>query len=242
MTFAARLGVSALLCLATLGARVAVSTPPPAAADLPAAVILQRYGDAMAKLEHPTSMIFEYSLEQSGTRDLEQTHRVYRDANRERDETISIDGLRLKTPTVRVAQSVNRYDVTRLAPKSSDYTFVFAGRRQLDGRAVYAFRTDRNAGASFAVSNVWIDSRDFLPAMIGFHAAAGTLKGSGRIAFGPEGTYWLAREAAVSAKMPNGKVARERIVWSKYRFPASLPASTFTAPHAPVPEVAPEIP
>ena len=36
----------------------------------------------------------------------------------------------------------------------------------------------------------------------------------------------------------NGKPARETIAWSEYRFPASLPASTFQAP-APLPNATP---
>jgi hypothetical protein len=241
MIRARRLGVAALLCLATLGARAPSPTPVPEP-ELAPAVVLQRYAEALGKLERPPYAIFEYSVEQSGARDIEQTHRVYRDATHERDETLSVDGTRLKTPSVRVAQREYVYDAAKLAPKGGDYNFTFAGVRQLDGRTVYAFKTERADAATFAVSGVWIDARRFLPALIGFHSAGGALKGNGRITFAPQGPYWLTREAAVSARMPNGKIARERIEWSKYAFPTSLPPSTFSAPHAPVPESAPSEP
>jgi len=192
---------------------------------------MERYADALAQLERPRAMIFEYSVEQSGLHNLEETHRIYRSGLRERDETLVADGLPLKLPSVRVvANSAYRYDVLALAPKPADYTFTYAGTRTVLGRKAYAFRTDPVSLSSFAVSDVLIDAQRYLPLVIAFASAGHGMKGKGRIEFMAAGPYWVAREASVSARSTS-KDARERIRWSKYRFPSSLPKSTFAQPH-----------
>jgi hypothetical protein len=221
--FARSLGMLAF-AIASLAA-----APPEAPAIEPAA-ILQRYADALAILERPHSMIFEFSVDQVGLNNLEETHRVYRAGLRERDETLSTDGVILKTPTIRILpNNAYKYDVLALAPKPADYKFIYDGRRTAAGRAVYAFATEPVNPGPFAVTNVLIDAVRFLPVVITFNTRANNAKGSGRVTFAPSGRYWVAREATVSAKV-GSKDARERIVWSKYRFPAALPSSTFAAP------------
>jgi hypothetical protein len=226
-----RAGVAALAFFAC-SAQLTAPTLPPALLSLPSApaALMARYADALADLPRPPTMIFEYSVEQSGLHNLEETHRIYRSGLRERDETLVADGVPLKVPPVRIVpNSAYKYDVLALAPKPADYVFTYAGKRTVLGRQAYAFRTIPVALSSFAVSDVLIDAQRFLPLVIVFRSAAGGIKGKGRIEFMPTGQYWVAREATVSARTAS-KDARERIRWSKYRFPASLPQATFAQP------------
>jgi hypothetical protein len=227
-----RRGAVATLVLLTCSAQVVAPTLPPSLTTLPSlsASVLGRYADALAKLPRPRAMIFEYTVEQSGLHSLEETHRIYRSGLRERDETLVAAGLPLKIPSVRVVpNSAYRYDVLALAPKPADYAFVYTGKRVALGRSVFAFRTTVVAAAPFAVSDVLIDAQRYLPLVIAFTSGSAAAKGKGRIAFGPSGKYWVARDISVSARAGN-KDARERIRWAKYRFPDSLPESTFSQP------------
>jgi hypothetical protein len=201
------------------------------------ATVMERYADALAKLDRPKAMIFEYSVEQSGLHPLEETHRIYRSGLRERDETLIADGISLKVPAVRVvSHRAYKYDVLALAPKPADYVFVYTGKRIALGRTVFAFRTTAVAAAAFATSDVLIDAERYLPLVITFSSASATLKGKGRITFGPSRRYWVAREVSVSARA--GKTdARERIRWSRYRFPDALPEATFAQPRSLATEV-----
>jgi hypothetical protein len=226
-----RAGAAALILLAC-SAQVAIPTLPPELTTLPSlsATVIERYADALAKLERPKAMIFEYSVEQSGLHPLEETHRIYRSGLRERDETLVADGVALKIPAVRVVpNSAYKYDVLALAPKPADYTFVYTGKRTAFGRQVFAFRTNPVAASRFAVSDVLIDAQRYLPLVIAFSSASANVKGKGRVQFGASGRYWVAREASVSARAGK-KDARERIRWTRYRFPDSLPEATFAQP------------
>ena len=194
------------------------------------ATVMERYADALANLPRPPAMIFEYSVEQSGLHNLEETHRVYRSGLRERDETLVADGVSLKIPSVRIVPySAYKYDLLALAPKPADYTFAYAGRRTVLGRRVYAFRTTPVSAAPFAIGDVLIDAQRYLPVVITFTSVASGIKGKGRLEFMASGRYWVVREASVSARA-GSKDARERIRWTKYRFPDSLPESTFAQP------------
>ena len=225
MKRAARCGALLVLLLATLGARA--PEPPP---DVPPSLVLQRYEEALASLKTPPFVIFEYSVEQSGLRNLEQVHRVYRSAARERDETLRVNGTPLKPPAVRVLQGPDRYDVARLAPKPGDYTFTFEKRAVVEGRPVYTFRSDIQKVAGFTVTRVDVDAERRLPRTRYLRSANGSTQGAGRVRYGPQGEYWLAAEASVEARTGAGKSARERITWAQYGFPQSLPASTFSPP------------
>jgi hypothetical protein len=79
------------------------------------------------------------------------------------------------------------------------------------------------------VEQVTIDGIKFLPKRVRFHSAGVDAKGRGEIEYAAFGKYWLPVAATVDATV-NGKPARERIAWSDYRFPPSLPPSTFLAP------------
>jgi len=225
--------VAAAAFVATFALVAFFATPrlmaqPSPAAD--AALILQRYADALASLARPANMVFEITVDQSGIHNFDETHRIYRSGLHERDETLGLAGTSLKIPLVRVRDNAYKYEVLTLAPKPAEYVFKYTGMRVVAGRTVYAFRTDSVLPSSFAATDVLIDGQRFLPAVIAFVSSGNGMNGKGRITFGPSGRYWVARDVSVSATSPTGKVARERIVWSKYRFPESLPASTFSAP------------
>ncbi len=229
------LALSAAVAVAAGGVRAAPR--PPAAAQAPAALapatVLARYAEALESLREPPALSFEYSVEQLGLRDIEQTHRVYRSGLNERDETLIVDSYALRQPAVRIlANRTNRYDIAVVAPKAAEYAFTFAGARRDAGGYTYAFRTVPRGSPSFAVSEIDIDGRSFLPSLVRFKIDGGGARGSGELAYGPADLYWVVRSATVSAHLANGATARERIEWSAYRFPPSLPASTFEAPRA----------
>jgi len=196
-------------------------------------IALLQYATALLKAQPPANVTFVYSVEQSGSRNIEEVHRVYRSGSRKRDETLSVDGIAYKQPRVRVVTEPDRYELGKLAPTQPAYTFTFSGMHDVEGARVYVFRTDIQSAGSFAVTSVAIDATHFLPREIRFSSARGAAKGMGRIVFGPEGRYWMPREASVQVRDAAGKISREKITWSKYGFPESLPSSTFLAPQAP---------
>lgn len=216
----------ALVWLVATAARFAPPVPP----DIPPSLVLQRYEEALAQIQPPPDSIFEYAVEQSGLRDLEETHRVYRQGQRERDETIRVDGFALKPPRVRVVQKPDRYAVERLAPKPGDYTFAFSSRSVQAGRAVYTFKTELQRVAPFSITSIDVDAEHFLPLTLRFRTVNGDTKADGHVSYAPQATFWLPREASVEARTGTGKVARERITWSQYVFPDALPPSTFAPP------------
>ena len=120
---------------------------------------------------------------------------------------------------MRVFEAPDRYDVNRLAPKPGDYTFTFASRGIVEGRAVYTFRSDIQKLAAFAVTRIDVDAEHYLPRTLYFHSVNGATKGTGRVSYAPQSRYWLPREASVEARTASGKNARERITWSKFGFP-----------------------
>ena len=227
----ARALCSVALVLATTGARgVPRPTEAPIAA-LPPSVALARYAFALGLLRKPKALSFEYTVEQLGLRNLEQTHRVYRSGLRERDETLVVDGYTLKRSAVRIfTDRTYRYDVQSVAPTEATYAFAFAGLVRTGDSYGYAFRTEPRALGPFAVSEIVIDGRTFLPAVVRFKIAGAGARGSGVLQYGRSDVYWVIREATVSAHLTNGTTAHERIVWSDYQFHPSLPPSTFHAP------------
>jgi hypothetical protein len=96
-------------------------------------------------------------------------------------------------------------------------------------RKAFAFRTEPIVAGNFTVTDVLIDAEHALPLTIAFTSASGALKGKGKITLGPVGRYWAVREVTVVATA-GSKIERERIAWSKYRFPETLPEWTFSAP------------
>jgi len=227
------LAILAAVMLAATAARFPGRTAPsePPVAQLEPAAVLARYAEALATLKRPPTQSFEYSVEQLGLRNIEQTHRVYRSGLNERDETLVVDGYTLKQPAVRIlANRTNRYDIAAIAPKPADYTFTFAGATRDATGYTYAFRTAPRATPQFAVSAIEIDGRSFLPSIVRFKISGGGARGSGAFAYGLADAYWVVRAADVTVHLTSGATAHERIEWSAYRFPPSLPASTFQVP------------
>lgn len=211
------------LLLALSAHALAVPAATPAPAD-PAAIVT-RYTAALAALHEPATFTVEYTLEQTGARSLEQTHRIFRHGDNERDEILAVNGTRTTTPTVRIFRAhAYRYTVARLAPKPADYTFVFLGPRQAGHHTDYVFRLQAKGSADFALTQVTIDGITFLPSALLFRSFAGN--GRGSITFGKNGPWWVVTGATASAHV-NGGIANERLTFANWRFPASLPSSTF---------------
>jgi len=224
--------------LALLAAASSVSTAAPLARPLESSEVLIRYAQALAAVSRPNALEFDYTVEQLGARTLQQTHRVYRSGDSERDEILAADGQVLSRPTIRIL--LNRkypYDIRSLAPLSSGYTFIYTGTL-LEGtdHFIYTFRTEPKglATSNFAVDEVAIDGVAFLPLTIHFRIAGEDAHGSGRVEYARFDKYWLVHEANVTVHLPKGGLANERLIWSKYQFPPSLPAETFKEP-APAP-------
>jgi hypothetical protein len=223
-------GAALALVLAPLGHRGAV--PAPHATRLPPAVVIDRYVAALHALQAPPMQSFDYTVEQLGLRDMEQTHHVYLSGRRERDETTIVDGYTLTRPSVRIiADRNNRYDVAAIAPKPSTYSFLYRGAVVNGGRVLYVFKTVPLAPSGFAVSEVDIDGTHFLPSRIYFKLAGAVAHGSGVLTYGPSDRYWVVRDAQVNAHLANGTSAHEHIAWGGYSFPTELPPSTFDSPN-----------
>lgn len=208
----------------------ALLEPSPAPVRLSPGVVLARYGAVLAKVKRPKQLVFAYTVEQLGLHELEQTHRVYRSGHSERDETLVVDGYTLQYPSIRIFRNrSDRYDIAAVAPRAGAYAFSYAEPKRSAGN-VYLFKTARRSAAAFAVSEVEIDGRTFLPTKVRFKIAGNGARGSGELTYAGSQSFWLVRRASVSTHLTNGKSARERITWSNYQFPTSLPPSTFAPP------------
>jgi hypothetical protein len=230
-----RLALLAAVVLAASGARFTVrAQPSPRPRVLLApALVLARYKARLAALARPKSVVYQYTVEQLGFQNLEQAHRVYRNGGSERDETLMVDGYTLQYPSIRIFRNrSDRYDIGAVAPRPARYSFAYSRALAYGGGDSYVFRTVPVATGAFAVNEIEIDGRTFLPSVVRFKIAGNGARGSGELRFGPSQRYWLVRQASVNAHLPHGASAHERITWSNYLFPASLPASTFTSPHA----------
>jgi hypothetical protein len=209
---------------------------PPGSQPVGPSEILARYEASLSALRRPKTITFDYSVQQLGLRDMEQTHHVYRSGVAERDETLIVDGIVLPRPAVRIiANRSDRYDIIAVAPTAAAYEFEYTGSRPAGNDMIYVFRTQRRAPASFAVSEIELDSRRFLPRVVHFKIGGYGARGSGALLYGPADAYWVIRQAHVNAHLTSGAPAHERITWSNYQFPPSLPHSTFEAPRAVAP-------
>jgi hypothetical protein len=219
--------------IALLAAATVAAAPPPA-------VVLARYRAALAKLAEPRVFAVEYTMLQTGPRTLEQSHRIFRSGGNERDETLAVNGTRSTVPVIRIFRGrPYRYRIAALAPREAAYTFSYAGPHR-DGRHLdYVFRlAPKRPSSDFTLTQVTIDGVAFLPDAIAF-----TTKnhgGRGSVTFRKIGTWWVANVANASARVAGG-IAREQIAFGNWRFPPSLPPSTFAAPR-PLPSTAPLIP
>jgi hypothetical protein len=210
-----------LLLLAAAGA-----TP----AQLDSQYVLQRYGVAIETVPAPKAVIFTYTVSQAGPSNIDQRHVIYRSGPQVRDETIAVDGVALVHKLVTFARREDRYDVSRIAPRAASYELLFV-RALKDGHHVdYQYEASPLArDAVAAVDRVTIDGLKYLPKDVRFKTAAGEAHGTAHVEYAQFGKYWMPVLAEVVAVV-NGKPARERIVWSDYRFPDSLPPSTFEPP------------
>jgi hypothetical protein len=200
--------------------------------------VLQRYALAIESVTTPKVVVYSYTVSQVGPSNIEQHHRIYRSGADVRDETLSVDGIPLSRKIVRFSRHQDRYTVERFAPRTDGYELLFLGTAK-DGRHLdYVYEAtplSRPAGAW--IDRLTIDGVNFLPRVVHFHSSGLDVSGSGEIEFGPFGRYWMPVMAAARARV-KGKPAREQIVWSDYRFPESLPPSTFQAPE-PLPRATP---
>jgi hypothetical protein len=221
------------MMIATL-ALVAALTPPK---QLDSQLVLRRYEARLTATKDPQTLVFMYAVSQAGPQDIDQTHRVYRSGNLVRDETLVVDGVKQKT--TRIARYRNRYTLHDLAPHASQYVFLIVRSIAGNGRYDYLYRAVRlGAPASFTVRTLTIDGKTFLPREIRFHSVGAGARGDGTLAFTPAGKYWVPLSIAVQGTV-NGRAARERIMFSAYQFPPSLPQSTFHSPRALPPAVLP---
>ena len=208
-------------------------TPPPAVAP---ATTLARYARALAVTRTPLVLSFEYSIDQAGAREIQQTHRVFRSGNSERNELLSADGKRLVPPSIHIFLGHrNRYTIEALAPRPEAYTFRYIGSVRDVRHVNEVFATTPLRPAASTVEQVTIDGVTFLPVAIRFVTRAHA--GSGTVTFGRVQKYWVA--TAASAKATYAKTtAVEHITFYRYRFPASLASSTFSTPR-PLPSFRP---
>jgi hypothetical protein len=221
------------LLLALAGAPGASASPAPAASAVPVlapSAVVAKYAAALAQVRDPRVFTVEYTLVQTGPRTLEQTHRIFRSGGDERDETLAVNGTRSTSPVVRIFRGrPYRYTVAALAPKPSAYDFTYAGPHR-DGKHVdYVFDLTPKGAAQpdFAFTQVTIDGLTFLPQSVAF--AESRHNGAGTITFAKSEKFWVARSAAAQAATRAG-IAHEQLRFSRWRFPKTLPRSTFAMP------------
>ncbi len=205
-------------------------------------LVLARYEMALDDLVSPSVMIFTYTISQAGPTDIEQRHRLYRSGLNVRDELLSDDGVGLKQKIVRIAQREDRYTVGRLAPRATTYALLFLHTIGKPSHLSYVYQATplAPASSSFTVTRVTIDGTTFLPSAIKFHSVGANAHGTGEIMYGTIEHRWVPLSVTIDASV-DGHSARERITWSSYRFPASLPDSTFIParplPHQTLPSI-----
>jgi hypothetical protein len=214
----------------------AVATAPPV---LPPSGVIANYEVALAGLQEPRVFTVEYAVQQTGTRALDQTHRIFRSGSDERDETLAVNGTRSKYPVVRIfRRRPYRYTVAAMAPKPSAYSFTYLGPRRNGKHVDYVFTLVPKHAVPLAFTRVTIDGVTFLPQTVAF--ATKQHAGTGSVTFAKAERYWVARTASAQAELAGG-VAREQIAFSKWRFPKALPRSTFAMPR-PLPTLRPALP
>jgi hypothetical protein len=199
-----------------------------AALTLAPADVLANYRTAVAQLRVPRILTFEYTIEQTGLRNGEQVHRIFRSLGDERDELLAVDGKRLVPPKVAIFHHRRyRYALADLAPRMGAYDFRFIGTRR-NARHIddYVFATTARKSVPFRITSVTIDGASFVPVVLAFATSANA--GSGTLSFARRDRYWVATEAIARATLGNIG-ATERIAFARYRFPLTLPPSTFSA-------------
>ena len=199
----------------------------PGPAQLDSQVVVNRYIAALDQASEPPFAVFSYRVSQAGAHNIEQTHRIFRGAVKERDETVSTEGDPVKI--VRVISVDDRYAVTRIAPRVSAYAFLFLQTRRHGKHLDYIYATEPMVRSSFTITGVTIDGETYLPSLVTFKSVAGKVHADGSVAYGKAGPYWMPTVATATSDVA-GHPTRERITWSGYSFPSSLPPSTFIQP------------
>jgi hypothetical protein len=206
------------------------------AVPLDSQYVLQRYAIAIQAVPTPKNVVFTYSVSQAGPSNIEQRHQIYRSGSNVRDELLAVDGLALARKRVKFARRDNRYSVDRLAPRTDAAQVLFIASEKVGRQYQYTYEVtalDKQSGAY--VDRMTIDGTTFLPRRLHFHTIAGEARGTGEVVYAPFGKYWMPVMASVDATV-GVHPARERITWADYRFPETLPPSTFQAPK-PLPPV-----
>lgn len=215
--------VSAALLATVLGA---------APAPLDSQVVLLRYAMRLNVAPQPKNIIFTYTVSQAGPVSIEQTHRIYRSGVQVRDETLAVEGQGLLPANriTRIAKYRDRYTLEALAPRVADYTFLFQEARRVGGHLEYLYEAiPLIKGSPFLVEAMTVDGSSFLPSDLHFRVSVRGARGTGDIHFAKYGRYWMPTVVTIAATVA-AKPARERIVFTGYRFPASLPKATFRSP------------
>jgi hypothetical protein len=238
-----------VIALLLAAAFAAMSPPPTAPPDIPPlrarptpapaiapASMLARYAVALAANPTPPVISFEYSLDQTGAHNIQQTHRVFRSGLSERDELLTTDGKRLNPPSIHIFLGHrNRYAIEALAPRPEAYTFRYIASVH-DGHHVdEVFATTPRSASNVRIEQVTIDGVTALPDLIRFSTTVHA--GRGDVAFGRVQKYWVATVATATATVAK-YLTIERVSFYRYRFPSSLGASTFSTPR-PLPSFAP---
>lgn len=217
---------SAVLALAF--AALTAASAPTALTELDSQVVVNRYVQALASLEHPKATVFTYSVSQAGFRNLEETHRIFRSGTRQRDETLVVQRESLKS--VRMASGrIDRYAIERIAPRLESYAFLFMGTHRNGKHLDYVYSMAPLGSPGFVVKEVTIDGLTYLPSLVRFSMRTAKTTATGAIAYAKFAKYWMPTLATVSATI-NKRPTRERIAFSGYAFPSSLPPSTFSLP------------
>ncbi|MDQ6822901.1 MAG: hypothetical protein M3Z07_00170 [Candidatus Eremiobacteraeota bacterium] len=195
-------------------------------------LVLTRFAMHLNAASPPKNSIFTYTISQAGPVAIEQMHRIYRSGIQVRDETLAVDGqgLHAANRVIRIGKYRDRYTIESLAPRPAEYTFLFEEGRRVAGHVDYLYQAiPLIKGAPFIVEGMTIDGNTFLPSLLRFRISARGARGSGDIRFAKFGRYWMPTVVTITA-IVNKKPSRERIVFSGYRFPASLPKATFRSP------------
>jgi hypothetical protein len=208
-------------------------TPPPAVAP---SAMLARYATALDTNVTPAVLSFEYSVDQAGPHDIQESHRVFRSGNSERDELLSANGKRFVPPAIHIFLGHrNRYALEAMAPRPEAYTFHYLTSVRDGHHLDQVFATVPRGAADVSVRRVVLDGVTALPTMVTF--ATRKYNGTVIVTFGKVQKYWMVLTATATAT--TGKsLAIEHLAFSRYRFPASLAASTFATPR-PLPSFRP---
>jgi hypothetical protein len=194
------------------------------------AAILARYATLVAKASSAPFVSFDYTVEQVGLRDFQQVHRIYRDKSNERDELTIVNDELLPRPVVRLyRRKPERYSVGRVAPRAPAYAFRYLAPARNGKHAAYVFATIPKVAGRFRVDRVTIDGVTAMPTQLQFTTKSGAVVGRGTIEFMKVDRYYVPSAVTVHATV-DGQETRERIVWTHYRFPKSLPSNVFTPP------------